>query len=1010
MRLKEWEDPKKTGEGVVRAHVPLQAYGNVAEAVAGGASSWVQSLSGPWKFCLFDRPENVAEGFEAPQFNDVEWNEIPVPSNWQMQGYDKPIYTNVQYPFPIEPPHVPAENPTGCYRRTFNVPDDWEGRRILLRFEAVDSYFYVFVNGKRIGQSQDSRLPSEFDVTEFVQTGSNVVAVKVLRWSVGSWLEDQDMWWMSGIQRDVTLYTKPMCAIEDYKIETDFDRAYRDASVHLTVRCSVLPPDGSSLRITLFDKDGGIVNEEVQPIGLTRVFEQSENPGVHAELAFKIKEPDVWTAETPTLYQIILELLNGDGQVVDVETCKVGFRKIEILEGQLCLNGTALIIRGVNRHEHSPVNGRAVTEIEMLQDIELMKAHNINAVRTSHYPDCSRWYELCDEHGLYLVDETNIETHGIGGLLSNDPEYLSLYLDRISRMIERDKNHPSVILWSLGNEAGYGPNHDAMYSWAKARDKTRPVQYEGGGSDTSATDILCPMYPSPERVLQMINEPGEVRPLIMCEYAHAMGNSSGNLAAYWDKVRDYPRFQGGFVWDWVDQGLPKVSAEGEAYWGYGGDFEDTPNDAQFCINGLISPDRIPHPGLFELAYAQRPVRIEFRREQIFKGRFALINDYQFTDLKGFDLVWRLHTEAGEVASGQLDVPAIAPGGRLVLGVDLPDLNAPQEFEQFLDFEVRANKDANPVFREQVQLAVSVEPAIGEKGRGVRGGGVGRREDADRFTFEGNGKSLIVDKTSGDVLSFGTETNFLNKPVADNFMRAPTDNDLGGGLLGFATGWKDAGLGALKPLQKNVQFDEPSQDVQRWWGEVSYGSGNVSHIEVKTAYVFDNDGRFTLNKTVSISESLETVPRMGLRLMICPQFSNLKWFGRGPHENYADRKASSLIGIWESTVAEQYVPYIFPSENGGKEDVRWLEVTDDKGAGLRVVGAPLFHFSALAYSQDTLEKARHTFEVEPSGHTELSLDGFHMGVGGDDSWSPRTHEAYLLKPGTYRYGFTFDILK
>lgn len=1015
--IKEWEDPRLTGRGQTSPHVPLHCFDSVGAALHGEPSKWQQSLCGDWQFRLYDRPEDVPYAFSERDFDDVGWDAIAVPSNWQLKGYDRPIYTNVQYPFPLNPPLVPEENPTGCYRRAFEVPKDWLDRDVRLRFEAVDSAFYLYVNGEEVGYSQDSRTPAEFDVSRFVHEGTNHVAVKVLRWSVGSWLEDQDMWWMSGIQRDVTLYAKPKCGLADYKVETDFDGAYRSAVLRVAMRFDEAPAAGSTVKLEIFDDKGLKVAEEEVPVGLKLPREVLANPRIEASAEIVITAPKVWSAETPYLYQLCLSTRDPSGVLIGVEATRVGFRKIEIIKGQVCLNGVPLVIRGVNRHEHSPVNGRAVTEAEMLEDICLMKAHNINAVRTSHYPHCTRWYELCDELGLYLVDEANIETHGVGGLLSNDPDWLSIYLDRAARMVERDKNHPSIIIWSLGNEAGYGPNHDAMYGWIKSRDDTRPIQYEGGGANTSATDILCPMYPSVGRALEMVNAPGEARPFIMCEYAHAMGNSSGNLDVYWDKVRSLPRFQGGFVWDWVDQGLPKTDENGKTYWAYGGDFGDEPNDAQFCINGLVSPDRVPHPGLTELKYHQQPISFKGKPDQLLKGRFIIVNEHQFTNLSEFDLAWEVTNAGVTIDGGTITLPEIAPGAFAIITLDLPEFVQPVSGEHHLNLEVKTREagrtlEAGHVIAEaQFALPLRVMPKeVFESASPVK-----IRKEDEVVQFDASGMEVTVEKASGVLLGFGSGGSLLVTPAEDNFMRAPTDNDLGGGPRSYAAGWKKHGLGALDVVHQGAFFDAASEAGARWRSSLRFGQdrgpgeNKDAFIDVTTDYCLCGNGRLEVSKIVDIAALVDTVPRVGVRLRLPSAFSNLKWFGRGPHENYSDRKQSARVGLWESTARDQYVPYIFPSECGGHEDTRWLELTDSEGRGIRITGSPHFHFSALLFSRETLARARHLNEVELADFVELSIDGFHMGVGGDDSWQPRVHEDYLLGPGTYRYGFVMEAI-
>ncbi|WP_024606745.1 glycoside hydrolase family 2 TIM barrel-domain containing protein, partial [Pseudoalteromonas sp. TAE80] len=581
---RDWENPITVQVNQVKAHSPLNGFKTIEDARE-NTQSQKKSLNGQWDFKLFDKPEAVDESLLYEKISKElsgDWQSITVPSNWQLHGFDKPIYCNVKYPFAVNPPFVPSDNPTGCYRTEFTITPEQLTQRNHIIFEGVNSAFHLWCNGQWVGYSQDSRLPSEFDLSELLVVGTNRIAVMVIRWSDGSYLEDQDMWWLSGIFRDVNLLTKPQSQIRDVFITPDLDACYRDATLH--IKTAINAPNNYQVAVQIFDGKTSLCEPKIQSTNNKRVDEK----GGWSDVVFQtiaIRSPKKWTAETPYLYRCVVSLLDEQGNTVDVEAYNIGFRKVEMLNGQLCVNGKPLLIRGVNRHEHHPENGHAVSTADMIEDIKLMKQNNFNAVRTAHYPNHPLFYELCDELGLYVVDEANIETHGMFpmGRLASDPLWAGAFMSRYTQMVERDKNHASIIIWSLGNECGHGANHDAMYGWSKSFDPSRPVQYEGGGANTTATDIICPMYSRVDTdikddavpkysIKKWLSLPGETRPLILCEYAHAMGNSLGSFDDYWQAFREYPRLQGGFIWDWVDQGLSKIDENGKHYWAYGGDF------------------------------------------------------------------------------------------------------------------------------------------------------------------------------------------------------------------------------------------------------------------------------------------------------------------------------------------------------------------------------------------------------------------------------------------------------
>ncbi len=679
---RDWENPGVTQLNRLEAHPPFCSWRSADDARTNQRSSQLRSLNGQWQFAWFAAPEAVPESWltsDLPQADTVN-----VPSNWQMDGYDAPIYTNVTYPIPVNPPYVPAQNPTGCYSLTFYIDDIWldEGQTRII-FDGVNSAFHLWCNGRWVGYGQDSRLPSEFDLSDYLQHGENRLAVMVLRWSDGSYLEDQDMWRMSGIFRDVSLLHKPTTQIRDLRINTWFNDDFSRATLAVEVR--VAGNASEDLRVALQLWEGETLTAETNsPLG-SEIIDERGAYHDRVTLCLNVKKPALWSAETPNLYRAVVQLRTADGALIEAEACDVGFRQVCIENGLLLLNGKPLLIRGTNRHEHHPINGQVMDEATMVQDIILMKQNNFNAVRCSHYPNHPLWYTLCDRYGLYVVDEANIETHGMVPMnrLTDDPAWLPAMSQRVTRMVQRDRNHPSIIIWSLGNESGHGVNHDALYRWIKSEDPSRPVQYEGGGANTAATDIICPMYarvdqdqPFPAApkwsIKKWLSMPGEQRPLILCEYAHAMGNSFGGFAKYWQAFRQYPRLQGGFVWDWVDQSLTKYDENGKAWSAYGGDFGDTPNDRQFCMNGLVFADRTPHPALYEAKHEQQ--FFQFTLLPGAKRQIEVTSEYLFRRSDNEVLHWSIAQDGNPLAAGEI-VLDIAPQGRQV--ITLPDVPMPE---------------------------------------------------------------------------------------------------------------------------------------------------------------------------------------------------------------------------------------------------------------------------------------------------------------------------------------------
>jgi beta-galactosidase len=995
----DWENPAILHVGTEAPRATFIPFPDAAAALRlePEASPRYLTLNGLWRFHWSPRPADRPLDFMKPSADVSEWAETPVPSNWMLQGYDIPIYVNSAYEFARnpKPPFVPHDrNPVGSYRRTFTVPPDWAGMDVYLQFGAVKSFFYVWVNGEKLGFSKDSKTPAEWNITRFLKPGENVLAGEVYRWSDGSYLECQDFWRLAGIERDVYLYAAPKGRIRDFEVRAGLDAAYRNGRLAVAVEIGGGTATGldRSITATLLDAAGKRVWSAKRP-----PVAAGDGPAV---ARFETTLPNVarWSAETPDLYRLVLESRDGDGRPLEAVTSKIGFRTSEIKDGRLLVNGVPVLLKGVNRHEHDPWTGHVVSEASMRDDIELMKRSNINAVRTCHYPDDPRWYELCDESGLYLVDEANIESHGMGygpRSLAKDPAWGPAHLDRVRRMAERDKNHPSVIIWSLGNEAGDGVNFERAYAWLKERDPSRPVQYERAGQRPH-TDIYCPMYASIEEMLEYVSEKPS-RPLIQCEYAHSMGNSTGNLQDYWDAIESHDQFQGAFIWDWVDQGFAAKTAPGRSYWAFGGDFgpPDVPSDGNFCCNGLVSPDRTPHPALEEVKKVYQYVK--FRAADLSGGRIELRNGYGFIGLERFELAWDITEDGRTVASGTVPGPSVAPGGRAVVRLPLPRLPSLPGRDYYLDLALRTRQvspglpKGHIVAAEQIRLAaVPAAPAAAPDLPPLT------IDDGPRFLrVSGPDFAVRFDRLTGSLDSFSQDgRELLAAGIEPNYWRAPTDNDFGNQMPRRLAVWRRASL--YRDLRS---IDTRASGPGHVTVTVAYAVAGGQATQT-LSYEIGGDGAVRLRSALDPKDGAELpeLPRFGLRLAVPRSFDRVRWFGRGPFENYGDRKTAAFIGLHETTAGEAF-PYVSPQEYGNRTDTRWLAVRDDEGRGLLVAGDPVLEFSAHPYWPEDLTQesrgSKHPFEVHERDFVCLTLDAAQMGVGGDDSWGARVHPQYTL---------------
>jgi beta-galactosidase len=1026
----DWNEPAQTGRGRETTHVPWGAFTSAKEAKTCNrrTSRHVKSLNGTWKFFLARNPES-APAFHAETFDASKWSDIPVPANWQLHCDDRPIYTNVPYPFPCNPPYPPEENPTGCYRTTFTIPDEWDGHEIFLVFESVDSAFHLWINGVETGYSTDSRLPAEFNITPHLRRGENTLAVRVLRVAASTYLEDQDYWQMSGIQRDVLLFAKPGTHLRDFTVRTLFDRDYRDATLEIHTLCTPYAgPQPWTMTAELFNADGAPVWQTPlteQIVRLTR----DETAHFRARISAPVAAPRHWNPETPYLYTLVLTLRDPAGNAVDIESCRVGFRQVEIKDGILLLNGHRLVVRGVDQHEHHPDTGRVLSEEYMRTELVLMKQLNFNAVRTSHYPHDPKWYDLCDELGICVVDEANLETHALWGVLSCNPAWGGAYLERAARMALRDRNHPCVIIWSLGNESFKGPHHAAMAAWLRTFDPTRPVQYESGNPGPEISDIIAPMYPHLDWVKDTLSDPAEKRPLVMCEYAYDKGNSTGNFFKFWDLVHTLPRFQGGFIWDWADKALTRTLPDGRRYWAYGDPQDHDAFQSRQCLNGVVFTDLSLKPGAFEIKKVQAPVRLlEISPESTRQGKFRLFNLYLESDLSHLDLEWDVQANGVTIENGRQPLPATSPcegllkpsqminnalGGYAaahtapVVTVAFETPKTVPGTEYFLNARFVLNRtlpwagQGHIVAWEQFRLpclvpAPQAAPTAADIVVTNRASAIRVKTSAFSAEFDTKQGTLATLEIDG--------VNLIRQGPAECFFRAPTDIDESNGQPDSnARRWQDAGLDRLVRTVSACREERIGQHGLRLTVESACAVPQKdAAFHTRTVYEATSGG-ILIDVTVQTADNLPPLPRIGLEMALAPELEQICWFGRGPHENYPDRKHSAMVGLYHNTIADLFTPYIYPGECGGREDVRWMTLTRTDGLGLKITAMePLLHVSALHHRRQDLHAAKYMHELPERKEVYLHLDARHMGLGGDTGWNANVHPEFLVLPGRHRF--------
>lgn len=1033
--LKTWISPETVSINRLPMRATLYPFDSEKAALTldRTQSPWFQLLDGEWQFKMADRPEAVVPADVAADTNRSSYKQVTVPGNWTLQGYGAPHYTNVQMPFPDEPPFVPEENPTGIYSRNFDIPANWNGRRVVIHFGGAECVLYVYVNGQAVGMSKDSRLPSEFDITPFIKFGqSNLVVAVVVKWSDATFIEDQDQWWMGGLFREVYLYSTEPVHLTDIFAVGNLENKYTDGRLSLNVKLGFprQPEAGWKVTAQVIDPAGKALFK--QPLqSEVSVGSPFHWPRLEVNFDELVKKPLLWSSETPHLYKVVVTLLDPKGRAVESTATRFGFRSIEIGNRNLLINGKRILIKGVNRHDHHDTKGKAIDRETMLLDAVTMKQNNFNAVRTSHYPNDPYWLDICDELGLYLIDEANVESHAFYRQICRDRRYADAFLERGIRMVERDKNHPSIIFWSLGNESGYGPNHDAMAGWIRGYDATRPLHYEGGiwvqgpgkqptkkhyDSGYRVTDVICPMYPPITQIVEWATDkshPDRTRPLIMCEYSHAMGNSNGSLADYWDAFEKYPGLQGGFIWEWIDHGIKQKTKDGKEFWAYGGDFGDKPNDLNFVCDGLVWPDRKAHPGLNEFKHLAQPVKaLSFNPKT---GTLEFKNKQDFVPATGINAEWELKVNGVVKAKGKLPALKIAPQTVAKLKLKLPALTLERGEEAFLNLRYTSAAatswcEAGHVLGwDQLPVALKTKPAP-KAAKPKPTAPISLGQSGSLLTFSGEAFKLVVDNKEGRITSISAQ----GKPLVTSgpqlqIWRGATDND---GIKGW-TGqdgkplgrWLKAGLDkmTLRPVSVNIRTNKDQSVTIKLEHIGSCGSVDKA-VQHQHAYTIQPNGRIDVENIFIVDKSLPDLPRLGVTLTLAPELEQLKWFGRGPFENYWDRKRATIVDRFESTVTDQYIPYILPQEHGNHTDVRWVSLQEKDQPGLLVRAQGPLEFSASHYTAADLFASTHTYDLKPRPEVILNLDFRQRGLG-TASCGPDTLERYQIKPGRYQWSYT-----
>lgn len=1043
----------------LEARVPTYSFKNEKDALNGDREkSRMKSLNGTWKFHFTPKSEDRPTDFMSKNFSSNQWKDIPVPSNWELEGYGQAIYTNIVYPFTPgilkgdlpspdymgpqapKPPFIYRDNPVGSYYRDFEIPQDWDEQSIILHFGGVSSAFYVWVNGKKVGYSQGSRLAAEFDITEYLDKGKNRLAIQVFRWSDGSYLENQDMWRLSGIHREVMLLAQPKIALNDFYVKTKFDDNLQNAKLEIRpevwIKKEANNLKGWDISAMLYDADNKKVFNNYLSTSVDGVYNERWPQRDITKFAFmeaQISHPHKWSGEDPYLYTLVMNVTDPNGNVVESRRHKIGFRHIEFSkENALLINGEEVKIMGVNRHDHNPIHGKALTREDFVKDVQLMKQFNFNAVRTSHYPNDPYFYDLCNEYGIYVMDEANIECHALGSFIPQQPRWVLPILSRITRMVERDKNHPCIISWSLGNEAGTGPAFAAASAWIKDFDPTRFIHYEGaqgdptnpafvegpggrtiargpGGAnpdDPKYVDVISRMYPSHEQVVNMPLNPHLKRPIIYCEYLHAMGNSMGTLGEYWDAIRNKPNMIGGFIWDMIDQGIEQTHQEsGQKYYAYGGDFGDVPNSGNFCFNGVFASDRTPNPHAWECKYVFQPVKFEAVDTK--NGLVRIINRFNFSNLTDYEIRWTLSENGKNLQSGTLNDQLIAAGNAKTVKIPFKSVKFKNENDYWLRLSLHEKKDR--LWCEKGyevgyhQLAVQKRTPIKNHTSKAKNE-INVTDNTNDISINGKTFSAKVSKDNGQLISYkvkGIEN--LISPLQPNFWRPPADND-----RKFRKVYRDKQV--WENINKTLKTDkvtigEQSGDTVK---VIVSQSADQHNIMLKIVYTIFNDGVINVKMDFDADQDLPSLPRFGVTMGVSGNYNNTTYYGNGPWENYSDRKRNSIVDEFTFKTDDLFHSYAMPQENGNRTETRWVKLNGKKTkGGLQIVGLPKVSFSIWPYSHENIEKAMHPYDLKKQGFYTLNVDLAQSGVGGMRA-QPFDHQKVLS--GKLSFEFLIKPLK
>nr|WP_315251115.1 glycoside hydrolase family 2 TIM barrel-domain containing protein [uncultured Flavobacterium sp.] len=1044
-----WEDPLINQINRMPSRATFYSYETkiLAKNDVREQSTRFKSLNGDWQFYWVAKPEESSETFQENNFDASSWKSIDVPSNWEMRGFGKAIYTNTTYPFFSNYPFINhSDNPVGHYIKTFTIDESWKDKDVTLHFGGVSSAFYVWVNGAFVGYSEDTRLPSEFDITKYIKSGKNKIAVKVYRWCDGSYLEDQDNWRLSGIEREVFLQAVPKVRMADFTVRTKLDDNYQDAVLQIRPKFTVnledkfvekvgyfsntplrTVVDDWMLTTQLLDAQGNEVNPE-HTLKLATFLGEKHPPRDQVYfgiIEINVKTPHKWSADEPYLYTLVFSIKDNQGNLVEASSTKVGFRDLKIDEkGRFLVNGNLVKLIGVNRHDHNMSNGKTVSRADMEKDVQLMKKFNFNAVRTAHYPNDPYFYDLCDQYGIYVMDEANLETHGIRGKVSRDPLWANAFLERGNRMVERDKNHPSIIMWSLGNESGMGPNHAAMSGWIKEIDPTRYVHYEGAQGDQTDprykkdfwpsdqgnptdpkwVDMLSRMYPQPSELESLINNTSfDKRPVLMCEYAHSMGNSLGNYNTYWDVVYKYDRAMGGFIWDFIDQGILQKDSSGKKYFAYGGDFGDVPNDGSFCLNGIVAADRTPKPEIYEAKKVNQPVVI--KAVDALKGTFSILNRHHASRLSKYNLVWNITENGNIIQSSEIPSLNTAPYQEENFTINFKKINPKAGSEYFINIQGKLKENTlwenkgYVVFEEQFELKLPTPPVSIIKSNVE----LTLKEGDNSITVNNQNVELTVDKTTGSITKYSVKgTDYLASPLKINFWRPETEND-----KAYRNYMKKTNEREWMRTAEQLKVTKTNAVSEK--GKITINvSGFIEQpkTEVNLVYTILGNGYVKVNYSANIDKNTPDVPKIGMQFDISNAYQNVNYFGKGPQANYQDRNTGALLGIYSGSVNTMSYGYIVPQEYGNHMDTRWFTVLNSSGKGLLVKGENPINFSVLPYSTQNIEDAKHTNELKERDVNTVNVDWKQMGVGGDNTWSFKAepHPEYKIKGGVYNYSF------